>query len=151
VQLAENGYLRRASSKSNKKSGKPSKLKPLAYKSSDGFLIFCGRNNTQNDKLTLKDSEKSDIWLHTQKIPGSHVIIAGGGKEVPDSTIEEAAVIAAYNSKGRGSAKVAVDYAKVKNVRKPGGAKPGMVIYDNYKTILANPDEMLVKKLAVDE
>ncbi len=120
----------------------------LKYVSSDGFTILCGRNNLQNDKLTLKESAKGDIWFHAQKIPGSHTVILTEGKAVPNSTLEEAAIIAAYNSKARASTKVAVDYTEIKNVKKPSGAKPGMVIYETYKTAIVTPDEELIKKLS---
>ena len=119
----------------------------LKYISSDGFVILSGRNNLQNDKLTLKESAKGDIWFHTQKIPGSHTVILTEGKEVSDKTLEEAAIIAAYNSKARNSTKVAVDYTEIKNVKKPSGAKPGMVIYDYYKTAIVTPDQEIVQKL----
>jgi len=147
-ELAESGYLRRAAFKSDKRAAKEQKLPPLRYRSSDGFVILCGRNNTQNDNLTLKEAKKTDLWLHTKNIPGSHVIVLAQGEDIPGTTIEQAAVIAAYNSKGREASKVAVDYTPVKNVRKPGGAKPGMVIYETYRTILVGPNEELVRSLA---
>jgi predicted ribosome quality control (RQC) complex YloA/Tae2 family protein len=148
-ELAASGYLRRASKGgvSAKSGPKPQKLTPLRFVSSDGFLILCGRNNIQNDRLTIKESEKTDLWLHTQKIPGSHVIVEAKGRQVPDSTIEQAAAIAAFHSKGRGSSRVPVDYTQVRNVRKPAGAKPGMVIYETYRTVIADPDEELVRSL----
>ena len=120
----------------------------MRYRSSDGFLILCGRNNLQNDQLTLKDSRNYDLWFHTQKIPGSHTVVVAEGKEIPNRTMEEAAIIAAYNSKARASSKVPVDYVLIKYVKKPQGAKPGMVIYDNYKTAIVTPDEDLVRALA---
>ena len=144
-ELYQQRYIRKKSDKKQMKSSVPY----LKYISSDGFAILCGRNNMQNDKLTLKDSAKGDIWLHTQKIPGSHTVIITEGKSVPDSTLTEAAVIAAYNSKARGSNKVAVDYTTIKNVKKPSGAKPGMVIYDFYKTAIVAPDGDIVSKLSV--
>ena len=97
----------------------------------------------------MKFAEKSDIWLHTQTITGSHVIIVTDGETPPDKTIEEAAVIAAYNSKGRGGNLVPVDYCLAKYVKKPSGAKPGKVIFTNYKTAFVKPDEELVNKLKV--
>ena len=144
-ELASGGYLRRAATA--KKAVKEQKLPPLRYRSSDGFIILCGRNNVQNDTLTLKEAKKTDLWLHTKIIAGSHVIIQTRGEEVPERTIHQAAAIAAYNSKGRDSSKVPVDYCPVRNVRKPSGAKPGMVIYDSYRTILADPDKELVGAL----
>ncbi|MEG1687155.1 MAG: NFACT RNA binding domain-containing protein [Angelakisella sp.] len=121
---------------------KPVKLLPHRYLSSDGFVILSGRNNLQNDQLTLREAQNYDLWLHTQRIPGSHtIIITDGCHELPNRTIEEAAVIAACNSgAGESHAKVAVDYTYVKNVKKPRGAKPGMVIYDNYQTAMVQPD-----------
>lgn len=147
-ELQGGGYVRRQT-KGGKGKQKEEKLEPLRYRSSDGFLILTGRNNVQNDRLTLKDSHSRDIWLHTQRIPGSHTVIVTEGKEVPKSTIEQACIIAAYNSKARESAKVPVDFALVKHVKKPNGAKPGMVIYDNYETVIVDPDAELVASLAV--
>lgn len=117
------------------------KLSPKEYVSTDGFRILCGRNNIQNDKLTFKDSKKNDIWLHTQKIHGSHTVIVTDGKEVPPSTLEQAALVAAYNSKGRDSSLVPVDYTEIKNVRKPSGSAPGKVIYEHYKTAYVRPSQ----------
>lgn len=114
---------------------------PLSFWSSDGIEILVGKNNRQNDTLTLKTSSPDNIWLHTKDIPGSHVIIRAESKAVPDMTLVEAATLAAYYSKGRMSSKVAVDYTLRKNVRKPSGAKPGMVIYDHHTTIYVNPAE----------
>jgi predicted ribosome quality control (RQC) complex YloA/Tae2 family protein len=132
--------------KAEKKSVKTS-LGYIRYRSSDGFLILSGRNNAMNDKLTLKDSSKADIWFHTQNIPGSHTVIVTEGKSVSNSCLEEAAIIAAYNSRARTSSKVAVDYTEIRNVKKPSGAKPGMVIYDNFKTAIVTPDEFTVNSL----
>lgn len=143
-ELAQTGYLRRAG---KNKARREEKLPPLRYRSSDGYLILAGRNNLQNDRLTLKDSKNYDLWLHTQKISGSHTVVVSQGGEIPKTTIEQAAVIAAYNSKARESTKVPVDFALVKHVKKPQGAKPGMVIYDNYQTVMVDPDEQLVHSL----
>lgn len=134
-ELAEQGYIRR----SRQKNQKPLKLSPKEYISTDGFKILCGRNNLQNDKLTFKDSKKYDIWFHTQKIHGSHTVVITEGREVPSSTIEQAAIVAAYNSKGRDSSLVPVDYTEIRNVRKPSGAAPGKVIYEHYKTAYVRP------------
>ena len=142
-ELAEQGYLRSR----RQREKKPEKLPPLEYVSDDGFHIFCGRNNMQNDKLTLRESHKSDIWLHTQKIHGSHVVIVTDGALPPPRTIEQAAVIAAYNSKARDSAMVPVDYTEIRNVKKPSGAPPGMVIYEHYKTAYVRPDLDCVERL----
>ena len=106
-----------------------------------------GRNNVQNDQLTLKDAFKSDIWLHTQKIHGSHVIISCGGQAPGQTTLTEAAQLAALYSQARGGQNVPVDYTQVKNVKKPAGAKPGMVIYDHYNTLYVTPEEELPQRL----
>ena len=97
------------------------------------FTIYYGKNNIQNDYLTLKFADKQDIWFHVKNYPGSHVVVFAEGETVPDSTLTEAAILAATNSKADGK-KVAVDYTQVRYVKKPSGAKPGMVIYTNYKT-----------------
>jgi predicted ribosome quality control (RQC) complex YloA/Tae2 family protein len=145
-ELASGGYIRRNRAA---KARKEAALAPHRYRSKDGFTILSGRNNIQNDRLTLKDSRNYDIWLHTQKIPGSHTVIVSDGTEIPKSTIEQACVIAAYNSKARESSKVPVDFTFIKNVRKPNGAKPGMVIYDHYETVIVDPDEVLVESLKI--
>ena len=126
---------------------KEERLAPLRFVSDDGFTILCGRNNLQNDRLTLKDSRKTDIWLHTQKIPGSHVVIVTQGQEVPDRTLEQAAVIAAYHSKARESGKVAVDYTQVRNVWKHPSGRPGLVLYEPYQTAIVEPDAALADRL----
>lgn len=145
LELAEQGYIRNTRGKAKP----PKALPPIEYKSSDGFTILVGRNNHQNDQLSLKFAEKSDIWLHTQGITGSHVLILTDGAVPPDKTIEEAAVIAAVNSRGRGSNLVPVDYCLAKYVKKPAGAKPGKVIFTNYKTAFVRPDTELEQKLRV--
>lgn len=145
-ELREQGYLRggvRADEKVKKLS------QPLQYCSTDGFDILVGRNNRQNDQLTLKTAKATDIWLHTQGIPGSHVIIRCEGKSPSERTIYEAAMLAAYHSKGRASSQVPVDYTAVKFVKKPAGGKPGMVIFTNNKTLFVSPDEALVNSLNV--
>lgn len=145
IELTEQGYLRE-----NRKAGKPPKpMQPLHFRSSDGFDIFVGRNNKQNDQLTLKFAAKSDIWLHTQLVHGAHVILCTDGKEPPDRTVTEAAILAAYYSKGRDSAQVKVDYCPARFVKKPGGARPGMVIYTNYQTAFVDPDAALADTLRV--
>lgn len=145
TELASVGYIKNYSAKYKK----PEKLAPFKYISSDGFTIFSGRNNIQNDKLTIKDAKNYDMWFHTQKIPGSHTIVIADGKDIPNKTLEEAAIIAAYNSQARESSKVAVDYTRIKNVKKPNGAKPGMVIYETYQTAIVDPNYELVQKLMV--
>lgn len=138
-ELISEGYISR---RQNVKKQKQAAAKPMHFVSSDGFDIYVGKNNTQNDYLTLKFANSSDIWFHTKKIHGSHTVIKLGiDKEVPPSTIREAAEIAAYYSKARSSSQVPVDYTAIKNVKKPSGAKPGMVIYDNYNTIYVTPKE----------
>ena len=136
AELREQGYLR-APKNAPKRKDKP--LPPIEYKSSDGFRILVGRNNVQNDQLTLRTARKSDIWLHTKNIHGTHVIIETDGKPVSDTAIIEAAQIAAAHSKAKDSSQVPVDYTAVKNVSKPAGAKPGKVIYVNYKTVYVTP------------
>lgn len=145
LELSEQGYI-----KSSFRKGKPEKsLPPLEYKSSDGFTILVGRNNIQNDKLSLKLAEKSDIWLHTQLITGSHVLILTDGETPPDKTVEEACIIASVNSRGKDSNLVPVDYCLAKYVKKPSGAKPGKVIFTNYKTAFVKPDSELAERLRV--
>ncbi len=146
-ELFEQGYLKRARSVKKSQQKPP---KPLEFVSSDGFTVLCGKNNRQNDNLTLKQARGNDIWCHTHNIPGSHVIIISDGKSVPDKTIEDACHIAAFNSKARGSAQVPVDYTFAKNVKKPNGAKPGMVIFEGNKTVYITPDEERIKRLSVD-
>ena len=136
AELGEQGYLRTQKSASKRKE-KP--LPPIEYTSSDGFRILVGRNNKQNDQLTLRTARKNDMWLHTKGIHGTHVIICADGREITDTAIMEAAKIAASHSKGRDSAQVPVDYTLVKNVSKPGGALPGKVIYVNYNTVYVKP------------
>ncbi|SMC56105.1 Rqc2 family fibronectin-binding protein [Sporomusa malonica] len=120
---------------------------PLAAKTSDGFSLIIGKNNRQNDLVTFKQAQPDDIWLHTKDMPGSHVIIRSEKREIPTQTINEAAQLAAYFSKGRQSANVPVDYTKRRYVRKPSGVKPGFVIYDHQSTIYVTPDETLVQTL----
>ena len=108
-----------------------------------------GKNNSQNDQLTTKQAFKSDIWLHTQKIHGSHVILWLEGGEADAQSLTEAAVLAAYFSQGREGRRVPVDYTPVKYVKKPAGARPGMVVYTTYQTAYVDPDGELVKKLRV--
>jgi predicted ribosome quality control (RQC) complex YloA/Tae2 family protein len=143
-ELMEQGYIKKTG-RDKKRPHTPSK--PHHYISSDGFDIYVGKNNHQNDRLTLKAADHNDIWLHTKNIPGSHVIIKTKGRQVPDSTLYEAAILAAYFSKGRESSRVPVDYCPRKNVKKPNGARPGMVIYDKYNTLYVTPSEEQINKL----
>ena len=146
-ELTDTGYIRSAKTEKNAKA--PKAAPPLRFRSSDGFEILVGRNNIQNDKLTLKTALADDMWLHTQNIPGSHVIIRADGKSIPDSTIVEAATLAATCSKGRSGTKIPVDYTLARYVKKPNGAKPGMVIFVNNKTILVDPSEEVYERLVV--
>lgn len=148
TELAEQGYLRKKGSAGKK--GKEPKLSPKRYRSDDGFTILVGRNNIQNDQLTLKDARGRDYWFHTKNIPGSHTIVVSDGQEVPDSTLHQAAILAAVNSKAAESSQVPVDYTLIKNVKKPRGAKPGMVIYVSYQTAYVTPDLELEKRLSID-
>lgn len=139
-ELVDAGYLKDKPLKKGKKI-KKIESEPLSFMSQDGYTILVGKNNKQNDRLTLKIAHKDDIWLHTKDIPGSHVIIRKkDGSEIPYSTIEEAAKLAAYHSKARHSSQVPVDYTVVKQVKKPSGAKPGMVIYFEQRTIYVTPE-----------
>ncbi len=144
-ELSETGYVDKNASK---RAPKRNVLRPYRFKSSDGFTIYAGRNNKQNEALTLKSAMKGDMWLHTKNIPGSHVIIECAGKNPPDRTLEEAAIIAAYYSRAKESVNVPVDYTQVRNVKKPAGTPPGMVIYSTSKTAFVTPDEELVKRLS---
>jgi len=129
-ELSECGYIKK---RINPKERRRSKSKPLHYISSDGFNIFIGKNNYQNDELTFKTANSGDWWFHAKKMPGSHVIVRCEGKELPDRAFEEAASLAAYYSSGRSMGKVEIDYVKRKEIKKPAGAKPGFVIYyTNY-------------------
>lgn len=146
TELTDGGYLR---GRGKKQPSFQRASKPREFRSSAGLRILVGRNNRQNDRLTTKDADKRDIWLHTQKIHGSHVILCTGGTEPDEQSLMEAASLAAYFSQAQGSTKVPVDYTPVKFVKKPAGAKPGMVVYTTYQTMLADPDEELVKRLSV--
>lgn len=149
TELAESGFIRRQVQK--KGAQKPKKSKPLHYVSSDGYDIFVGKSNLQNDELTLRMAEPTDIWMHTKDIPGSHVIIRTNGQsELPEATMEEAANLAAFYSKAKNSSMVPVDYTQRKNIKKPNGAKPGMVIYLTNRTIYITPDENRVNQMKAE-
>ncbi|MBX6352218.1 MAG: NFACT family protein [Thermoflavifilum sp.] len=120
---------------------------PDAYESSDGFIIRVGRNNVQNDRLTLRASQPHDVWLHVKDMPGSHVVISTEGKAVPDSTLEEAALLAAWFSKGRDSSRVAVDHTLIRNVWKARGARPGQVLYEGQRTLYVTPDRSRIEQI----
>ena len=137
-ELIDGKYLKR------KKGGKqrlPKELPPHKFKTSEGFTVLVGRNNVQNDKLTLKTAKNYDMWLHTQHYAGSHTILVSDNREITDQAISEAAAIAAFFSSACDAQKVPVDYTRVKNIKKPAGAKPGKVIYNTYNTIYVTPTE----------
>ena len=146
-ELTETGYLRRP--KTAAKRAKRVSGKPMEFRSSAGLRISVGKNNSQNDLLTTKLAYKSDIWLHTQKIHGSHVILWLEGGEADARSLTEAAQLAAYFSQARDGRKVPVDYTPVKYVKKPAGARPGMVVYTTYQTAVVDPDPELAKRLRV--
>lgn len=146
-ELADTGYLRRQIKGKDK--GRRLSPKPMEFRSTAGLRISVGKNNMQNDLLTCKQAFKSDIWFHTQKIHGSHVILWTGGAQPDLQSLNEAACLAAWFSQGRESGKVPVDYTPVKYVKKPAGARPGMVVYTTYETAWVTPDERLVKRLRV--
>lgn len=145
-ELADTGYL-----KKQKKGTKDRRVagKPMEFRTDGGLRVSVGKNNTQNDLLTTKKAGKWDWWFHTQKIHGSHVILWTEGAEPDPVSVEQAAALAAWFSQGRGGAKLPVDYTPVKYVKKPAGAKPGMVVYTTYRTMLAVPDGELAKRLRV--
>ena len=144
AELTHTGYLKQKQKGASKA---PKPLAPDSFVSDDGFLILVGRNNEMNDRLSLKTAAKNDLWFHTQKFPGSHVVVVTEGKEVPETTMRQAAVLAAYHSSARQSSGVPVDYTEVRNLKKPVGAKPGKVIYHVYNTVYVTPDRELVMKL----
>ena len=135
-ELHAGGYVRMDGAK---KRMKQIKVQPMRFESTDGYPIYVGRNNRQNDELTFKLARKDDIWLHAQKVHGSHVIISCGGTKPPDDTITQAAQLAAFYSESTGGQNIAVDVTPVKQVKKVPGAKPGMVIYHTYNTVIVNP------------
>ncbi|WP_342581133.1 NFACT RNA binding domain-containing protein [Ureibacillus sp. FSL W7-1570] len=145
-ELAEEGYLKK---RNKKQKNKPVKPAPEKFISSTGIPISVGKNNKQNDYLTFKLAKKSDIWLHTKDIPGSHVVIHSNQPD--ETTLKEAAILSAYFSKARNSSSVPVDYTQIRHVKKPSGAKPGFVIYFEQKTLYVTPDEEVVLKLKQKE
>lgn len=147
-ELMDFGYVKRRMKGKKKGKKKNQKSKPHHYISSDGFHMYVGRNNYQNDELTFKEANNNDWWFHTKEIPGSHVIVKLAGAEtLPDTSINEAASLAAYYSKGRESGKVDVDYTLKKHLNKPRGGKPGFVTYQTYKSIVASTDIRGIKKV----
>ena len=135
-ELQAGGYVR---ADAGRKKMKQSKLAPMRFESTDGYAIYVGRNNRQNDELTFRMARKDDLWCHASKVHGSHVIIACAGKTPPDNTITQAAQLAAYYAETGGGQNIPVDVTTVKQVKKVPSGKPGMVIYHTYKTVIANP------------
>lgn len=143
-ELVETGFIKK------QKTSKREKIKEspfLCFYSTAGLPIYVGKNNVQNDKLTMKTARRSDLWLHARNTQGSHVIISCNGEEPDERTLFEAATLTAYFSQAREGTKVPVDYTRVCKVKKPTGALPGMVIYSDSKTIFVEPDEKLVQSL----
>ena len=148
-ELQQGGYLRQDG---GKRKMKQAKSKPMVFTSTDGFSIYVGRNNQQNDELTFKAARKDDIWCHASKVHGSHVIIACGGTQPPDDTITQAAQLAAHYAETAGGQNIPVDVTPVKQVKKVPGAKPGMVIYHSYRTVIVNPyPEIVVDALNAEK
>jgi len=145
-ELMQTGYLRRQGGKGG---NKRSLSAPMEFRSSTGLRISVGKNNMQNDLLTCKQAGKQDIWFHTQKIHGAHVILWTQGEQADLTSLNQAACLAAWFSQGRESGKVAVDYTPVRYVKKPAGSRPGMVIYTTYETAYVTPDGELAKRLRV--
>lgn len=150
-ELMEYGYIKKKhnSNKSDKskKSSKNAKSKPFHYISSDGYHIYVGKNNYQNEELTFKLADGGDWWFHSKNIPGSHVIVKSGGDKLPDKTFEEAARLAAYYSSARDLKKVEIDYTQRKNIKKPSGSKPGFVIYHTNYSMIADTDISDIKEV----
>ena len=144
-ELREAGFLK----KQGKKETRQRPAKPREFRTSGGFQVLVGRNNRQNDRLTLKEADHRDIWLHTQKLHGSHVILRTGGQAVGEDDLVEAAKLAAWYSQARESGNVPVDYVQVRYVKKPAGARPGMVVYTGHQTVNVTPEEALVKRLKI--
>lgn len=147
-ELINTGYLK---DRNRKKQKQEKPLPPIEYETEDGYTILVGRNNIQNDRLSLKTADKNDLWLHVKDIPGSHVILKRKDGDFSESAIEEAANIAAVNSRASQGSNIPVQYTLVKNLRKPSGAKPGRVIFDTYNSFTVNPDEIRAEKLRKKE
>ena len=139
-ELEAGGYVRPAD---RRKQPKLPASRPMEFTSSDGYRILVGRNNRQNDQLSMRTARKDDLWLHIQKFHGTHVIISCAGVRPPDRTVTEAAMLAAFYSQAKNGQNVPVDVTQVRNLRKPNGAKPGMVVYDHYQTVIVTPDAAL--------
>lgn len=143
-ELQAGGYVRQDGGRAKMKQ---KKLSPMRFESTDGFPIYVGRNNRQNDELTFRLARKDDIWCHASKVHGSHVIVSCGGKTPPDNTLTQAAQLAAYYAETTGGQNIPVDMTTVKQVKKVPSGKPGMVIYHTYKTVIVNP----YKDIVIDE
>ena len=146
AELTDGGYIR---NRGKKQPGFQRAFKPREFRSSAGLRILVGRSNKQNDQLTIKAAGPRDFWLHTQKIHGSHVILCTDGAQPDEQSLLEAAMLAAYYSQGRESSKVPVDYTPARYVKKPAGARPGMVVYTTYQTMYVTPDAELAKRLSM--
>ncbi|MEE3355930.1 MAG: NFACT RNA binding domain-containing protein, partial [Candidatus Weimeria sp.] len=143
-ELSDYGYMKK---KSGKKKASVGKSKPICYQTSDGFTIYVGRNNYQNDELTFKIATGNDWWFHAKKIPGSHVIVKTEGAELPDDVFMIAAELAGYYSSGKDSEKLEIDYLQKKNVKKPSGAAPGFVVYYTNYSMMIHPQIRGVKRI----
>ena len=143
-ELREEGYIKRKKQRKSYKN-KPKKPVPEQYTATDGTVILVGKNNKQNEYVTMKAANRNDIWLHTKDIPGSHVVIRSS--DPSEQTLLEGAQLAAYFSKSKHSSSVPVDYTHIRHVKKPNGAKPGFVTYDNQKTVFVTPEENIIQTL----
>ncbi|NLY92237.1 MAG: fibronectin-binding domain-containing protein [Firmicutes bacterium] len=150
TEMVEAGLLKTIS-RSKPTAGGETKNRPSLFRAGNGWEIMVGRNNKQNDQLSMRTAAPHDLWLHTQKIPGSHVIIRTQGKPVPPSVLLAAANLAVYFSKARGSTKVPVDYTERRHLRKPTGAPPGFVLYDHYQTLIIDPDPLILARFGLNE
>lgn len=148
-ELEDTGYLRKKKPQNGKKAPRRLTSRPMEFRSTTGMRISVGRNNTQNDQLTCKMADKRDLWFHTQKIHGAHVILRCQGQQPDLQSVTEAAILAATYSQGSEGSHVPVDYTNVKFVKKPAGARPGMVIYTTYNTAYVDPDRKLAERLRV--
>ncbi|MCR5654147.1 MAG: NFACT RNA binding domain-containing protein, partial [Lachnospiraceae bacterium] len=135
-ELSESGYIKKRTDRKKERF----KSKPLHFVSSDGYHMYVGKNNIQNEELTFQFAEGGDWWFHAKQMPGSHVIVKCKGADLPDKTFEEAAALAAHYSKGADMDKVEVDYVQKKHVKKPAGSKPGFVVYYTNYSMVAETD-----------
>ncbi len=143
AELKAQGYLKYY----KPRPGRQKPAGPWRYTSSDGFTVLAGRNNLQNERLTLKTARGKDLWFHTKNAPGSHVVVMSAGRDIPLPTQNEAAMLAVWHSSQKGGAKVPVDYTQVKNIRKTGDLPPGMVLYEHYETAYVTPSPEALKRL----